>query len=143
MYSTLSVEGTDARAENVSGDSETYEYTDDGWLSSFESRGTIVDYGEGGPWEDTLLSMDYYYRDNGTLYYKEYGHHHILFGSTYQWQCSDYDEQERLVYRSAYITHGTLEYFYIYKGDSPNPSYCMEFDYNGHPPMLVAYDSEY
>lgn len=142
VYSTLSVAGTDARAENVSGYSETYEYTDDGRLSSFESRGTIVDYGEGGPWEDTLLSMDYYYRDDGTLYYKEYGHHDILFGTTYQWQCSDYDEQERLVYRSAYITHGTLEYFYIYKGDSPNPSYCMEFDYNGHPPMLIAYDSD-
>lgn len=141
VYSTLSIKGTDARKRNVSGYSETYQYTDDGRLSYYESRGTVVDYGEDGPWEDTLLSMDYYYRDDGTLYYKEYGHHHILFGTTKQWQCSDYDEQERLVYRSAYITHGSLEYFYIYEGDSPNPSYCMEFDYNGHPPILVVYDN--
>lgn len=141
VYSTLSIEGTDARKENVSGYSEIYQYTDEGRLSRFESRGTIVDYGEGEPEEDTLLSMDYYYRDDGTLYYKEYGHHPILFSTTHQWECSDYDEQERLVYRSAYITHGMLEYFYIYEGDSPKPSYCLEFDYGGSPPMLVAYDS--
>lgn len=140
IFSTLSIEGTDARKEDVSGYSENCQYTDEGRLSYFESRGTVMDYGEDGPGEETLLSMDYYYRDDGTLYYKEYGHHHILFGTAYQWQCSEYDEQERLVYRSAYITHGTLEYFYIYDGDSLKPSYCLEFDYGGSPPMLVAYE---
>lgn len=140
IFSTLSIEGTDARKNNVSGYSETYAYTDEGRLSHFESRGTIVDYGENGPMEDTLLSMDFYYRDDGTLYYKEYRHHHILFGTTFQWQCSDYDEQERLVYRSAYITHGVLEYYYIYEGDCMEPAYCLEFDHGGGLPVLVVYD---
>lgn len=140
-YSTLSIEGTDARKDNVSGYSESYVYTDEGRLSHFEARGTVVDYGEDGPMEDTLLSMDFYYRDDGTLYYKEYGHHHILFSTTRQWQCSLYDEQERLVYRSAYITHGSLEYYYIYNGNHREPAYCLEFDHGGGPPVLVVYDS--
>lgn len=138
-FSTLSVRGRDARADNVSGYRETYEYTDEGRLSFFEARGTVVDYGEDGPWEDTLLSMDYIYRNDGTLCHKEYHHHHILFGTTFQSQFSDYDELGRLVYRYGYITHGSLEYYYIYEESDMEPAYCLEFDHNGGLPVLVIY----
>ena len=132
VFSTLSVDGTDARKDNVSGYREIYEYTDGGKLSSFEARGTVVDYGEGGErGEDSLLSMDYVYRNDGTLYHKQYYHHHILFGSTHQGQSSDFDEQGRIVYKYSYITHGSLSYYYIYKGDSQKPAYCLMLDLNG------------
>lgn len=132
VFSTLSVDGTDARADNVSGYREIYAYTDDGKLSSFEARGTVVDYGEGGERsEDSLLSMDYVYRSDGTLCHKQYYHHHILFGSTDQGQSSDFDEQGRIVYKYSYITHGSLNYYYIYKGDSQKPAYCLMLDTNG------------
>lgn len=139
-YSTLSYYGTDAKSPNVSGYQEIYAYTDDGKLSSFEARGTITDYGEGGErWEDSLLFMDYYYRDDGTLFFKRYEHHHILFGSTYQGQSSYYDEQERPVYRVCYITSGSVEYFYIYEGDGEEPAYCLSLDCGGgvHPAMIL------
>ena len=132
VFSTLSVYGTDAQADNVSGYREIYEYTDDGKLSSFDARGTVVDYGEGGERsEDSLLSMDYIYRSDGTLYHKQYYHHHILFGSTHQGQSSDFDEQGRIIYKYSYITHGSLNYYYIYKGDSQKPAYCLMLDLNG------------
>ena len=132
VFSTLSVDGTDARADNVSGYREIYEYTNDGKLSSFEARGTDVEYGEGGErGEDSLLSMDYVYRSDGTLYHKQYYHHHILFGSTDMGQSSDYDEQGRIIYKYSYITHGSLSYYYIYIGDSPKPAYCLMLDTNG------------
>lgn len=132
VFSTLSVYGTDARKGNVSGYREIYEYTDDGKLSSFEARGTVVDYGEGGErGEDSLLSMDYIYRNDGTLYHKQYYHHHILFGSTHQGQSSGFDEQGRIIYKYSYITHGSLIYYYIYKGDSQKPAYCLMLDLNG------------
>ena len=130
IFSTLSVDGTDARADNVAGYREIYAYTDDGKLSSFEARGTVVDYGEERG-EDSLLSMDYVYRSDGTLYHKEYYHHHILFGSTDMGQSSDYDEQGRIIYKYSYITHGSLSYYYIYKGDSQKPAYCLMLDTNG------------
>lgn len=139
-YSTLSYYGTDAKGTNVSGYREIFAYTDDGKLSSFEARGTITDYGEGGErWEDSLLSMDYYYRDDGTLFLKEYSHHHILFGSAYEGQSSYYDGQERPVYRNCYITSGSIEYFYIYEGDGEEPAYCLVLDCGGgvHPAMIV------
>lgn len=132
VFSTLSVDGTDARKNNVSGYREIYEYTDDGKLSSYEARGTVVDYGEGGErGEDSLLSMDYVYRNDGTLYHKEYDHHHILFGSTHMGQSSDFDEQGRIVYKYSYITHGSISYYYIYKGDNQKPAFCLMLDLHG------------
>lgn len=131
-FSTLSYYGTDARGINVSGYREIYEYTDDGKLSSFEARGTITDYGEGGErGEDSLLFMDYYYRNDGTLFFKRYTHHHILFGSAYQGQSIYYDEQGRIVYNSCYITSGGREYFYIYEGDKEKPAYRLLIEAGG------------
>ncbi|MDE5939023.1 MAG: hypothetical protein K2H37_08070, partial [Lachnospiraceae bacterium] len=138
IFSRLSISGEDLREYHIPGYREIYEYTDDGRLSFFEARG--IDECEHESVEVSLLSMDYIYRSDGTLCHKVYHHYPMLFSTTCQWQCSDYDEQERLVYCSAYITHGMLEYFYIYGGDSSIPAYCLEFDHGGSPPVMVAYD---
>ncbi|MDE5825692.1 MAG: hypothetical protein K2H91_13545, partial [Lachnospiraceae bacterium] len=130
-FSTLSYDGRDARRSNVSGYQENYVYTDDGMLSSFEARGTVVDYGEGDPSEESLLSMEYIYRDDKTLYFKHYHHHHILFGTSFWGQDSYYDEQGRLAQRYAYVTHGSYNFFYIYEGNSVEPAYCLWLDMNG------------
>lgn len=126
-YSTLSVFGDDVREYDLSEYQEVYEYTDDGKLSSFEARGIIPDLGEGDT-EESVLSMNYYYRDDGTLSYKEYHHHPLVFGT---WQCSIrswYDPLERLTYRSSYITHGRFEYFYIYESNEEQPTYLLMLD---------------
>lgn len=140
-FSTLSYDGRDARRGNVSGYQEKYVYTDDGLLSSFEARGTVVDYGEGGPWEDSLLSMDYIYRNDNTLYFRHYTHHDILFGSMYCGQSEYYDAQGRIVWRYAYVTHGSYYFFYIYADDGTVPAYCLWLDMNmgNADPVMIAY----
>ena len=41
-----------------------------------------------------------------------------------------YDEDGRLIYESAYITHGSLDYFFIYTDGSCRPAYCLQLDNN-------------
>lgn len=129
-FSTLSYDGEQARKQDVLGYREIYEYTDDGKLSSYEARGIVYWYGEedGNDEESSLLSMNYVYRNDGTLYRKEYHHHHALFATTFQSQYSDYDELGRLVFRYGYITHGSLDYYYIYEDEGEKPRYCISFD---------------
>lgn len=129
-FSTFTWEGEDAGESDVLGYRESYEYTDDGKLSSFEARGIVYWYGEGGgnDQEESLLSMDYIYRNDGTLYRKEYHHHPALFATTFQSQYSDYDELGRLVCRISYITHGYYDYYYIYENEGEKASYCIWFD---------------
>ena len=126
-YSTLSAFGDDAKELDLLRYQETYEYTDDGKLSSFEARGIIPDLGDGDI-EDMVLSMNYSYRDDGTLAYKEYHHHSLIFGTWMQSMRSWYDRMERLVYRRSYITHGSVVYFYIYGDDGEKPTYLLVLD---------------
>lgn len=78
-----------------------------------------------------LMEIDYIYRDDGTLYDRHYRHNSYWAGSTRSSEDSLYDEKERLVYEQAYITHGTLEDYYIYLNDGDKPAYRLEFDYGG------------
>lgn len=78
-----------------------------------------------------LLKIDYIYRDDGTLYDRHYRHNAFWRGSTRSSEDSLYDEKERLVYEQAYITHGTLEDYYIYLDDGSKPAYHLNFDYCG------------
>lgn len=126
-YSTLSAFGDDAKELDLPQYQETSEYTDDGKLSSFEARGIIPDLGDGDI-EDMVLSMNYTYRDDGTLAYKEYHHHGLIFGTWMQSMRSWYDRMERLVYRRSYITHGSVVYFYIYGDDGEKPAYLLVLD---------------
>lgn len=129
-YSTLSAFGDDAKELELSQYQETCEYTDDGQLSSFEARGIIPGLGDDDI-EDSVLSMNYSYRSDGTLAYKEYHHHPLAFGTWMQSVRSWYDPLERLVYRSSYITHGSVEYFYIYENDGDQPGYLLMLDEHG------------
>ena len=129
-FSTLSYDGVYAGERDVLGYREIYEYTDDGKLSFFQASGIVYWYGDedGKDEELSLLSMDYVYRNDGTLYHKEYHHLDALFSTAFQSQNSDYDELGRLVCKIGYITHGYLDYYYIYEDEGEKPSYCICFD---------------
>lgn len=129
-YSTFSAFGDDAKELELSQYQETCEYTDDGKLSSFEARGILPGLGDDDT-EGSVLSMNYTYRSDGTLAYKEYHHHPLAFGTWMQSVRSWYDPLERLVYRSSYITHGSVEYFYIYENDGDRPGYLLVLDEHG------------
>lgn len=76
-------------------------------------------------------------KDTGTLTIrdeKEYSHHDLVFGSTLCSLDSFYDTHERVIYERGYITHGHLEYYYLYEDRdgkiAEKPAYILEIDYN-------------
>lgn len=141
-FSKLTVYGDDV-SKYASGYKEIYEYTDDGKISSFEARG--MDLVDKVPMEVSLLSLDYIYRDDGTLYHREYHHYQKFFSSTGQSEDGDYDKQGRLVYRYSYITHGAMDEYYIYNGNHKEPKYRLFLDWgasNYAYVRMIAYDSD-
>ncbi len=135
-YSTLTFDGIDAATlENVTQVSS--DYTDDGRLLSYEVRG-VTDYAEVCQAEgiepqsadETLLSINWFYREDGTLCRRDYYHNSRAFVTTAQIQTTYYDELGRAAYREEYITHGMVYYYYIYEGADTEPKYCLTADNN-------------
>ncbi len=140
-FSKLTVYGDDV-SKSASGYKEIYKYTDDGKISSFEARG--MDLVDKVPMEVSLLSLDYIYRDDGTLYHREYHHYPKFFSSAGQSEDGDYDKQGRLVYRYSYITHGAMDEYYLYDGNHKEPKYRLFLDWgasNYAYVRMIAYDS--
>lgn len=137
--SKLTVYGDDV-SKYAFGYKEIYEYTDDGKISSFEARG--MDLVDRVPMEVELLSLDYIYRDDGTLYHREYHHYGKFFGSNSQSEDGDYDKQGRLLCQYSYITHGAIDEYYIYKGNHMEPQYRLLLDWGGGGVyvQMIAYD---
>lgn len=109
---------------------ESTVYTDSGKPDLFLGRGRLSDREE----EEDMLKINFIYREDGTLFCKEYSHHDLVFGSTLCSLDSFYDTHERLIYERGYITHGHLEYYYIYEDrdgkTAEKPTYILEIDYN-------------
>lgn len=108
---------------------EQIQYTDDGkpqhflaqgWISYMDPEDTISD----------IVKIDWEYRENGSLKHRSYGRHygvHDTYNSTVQ---GDYDTQERVVFEHGYITHGSVDYYYIYNEDNTAPDYYLYIDHN-------------
>lgn len=129
-YGTLAINGTDLSQDiNIMDYEEETEYTDDGRLQHYISRGWITYISEEKE-IDKLLEIDLTYREDGTLKQRDYVHNTIALET---WQSSShsyYDELERLVYEDCYITHGSMDYYYIYEEEERTPSYCLVLDHN-------------
>ena len=133
-FSLKSVYGTDG-ADAVEDFEETVEYTEAGNPDFYKSQGLMEHRrDEDGALElasVSVLELDYVYRDDGTLYCRDYTHNPSIFGTTLCSLESYYDERGRVVYESGYITHGQLEYFYIYEDEGEKPEYLLTVDYGG------------
>ncbi len=133
-FSLKSVYGTDG-ADVVEDFEETVEYTEAGKPDCYKSQGFMEHRrDEDGAPElapVSVLDLDYVYRDDGTLYCRDYIHNPSIFGTTLCSLESYYDEKGRVVYESGYITHGQLEYFYIYGDEGEKPEYLLTVDYGG------------
>lgn len=81
-------------------------------------------------WNDAVI-VNYSYRDDGTLAYRDYHHNTYLFGTTASTLETWFDEQGRPVYERAYITHGSLNWYYIYEDDDEIPEFVLETDAGG------------
>lgn len=121
--------GGDTGERSVDDYTENRTYNEQGQLTRFLSEGMITDIEE--PCRDRVIEITYFYRDDGTLEKKEGFYNAWIFGTV---GCSErcfYDAQGRLIYSSAYITHGSLDNYYIYQGDGARPDYGIMLDYDG------------
>ena len=116
---------------------ENLEYTKDNKPDYFESKGVItwLKDGHDGEDKDSILRINFTYRDDGTLFYRSYNHNPYMFGTGCMSMYSYYDEAERMVYEYDYITHGALDFYYIYEGAGRTPKYCLRLD-NMYPDMM-------
>lgn len=133
-YTFRSVYGTTgAERKNVKDFEENIEYTEFGKPDCFVSRGRVEGWSAEDEMQD-IVRIDFTYREDGTLFYRDYYHSHQAFGTTLQGLHSFYDEQERVILERGYITHGQLEYYYIYEdtdGETADkPTYVLYLDYN-------------
>lgn len=108
---------------------EFIDYTPEGKPDHFRSQGKIVTQVEVGEVEVTVKEIDYVYRDDGTLFFRDYGHSTNIFATNDSYLYSFYDEKGRVLYERGYVTHGHLEDYYIYEGDGDTPAYHLELDY--------------
>ncbi len=131
LQSVYGTSGTDY--EHVKDYEESIEYTDTGKPDCFVARGRIEQRPEADKMQD-ILKIDYIYREDDSLFWRDYYHNDWVFGTTLQSLDSFYDEQERVIFESGYITHGTLEYYYIYEDrdgkTADKPAYVLCIDYN-------------
>lgn len=105
---------------------ESFEYNEDGQMTKFQSEGLITDWGES--YHDTIVSVEFVYREDGTLEAKKCFYNPRVFGTYRSSETYYYDSSERLLSTISYVTHGSLEQWYIYDGDSIKPSYCFVLD---------------
>lgn len=127
-YSVVEESGYNG-ADSVEHYEEIIEYTSDGKPDYYKSQGLIA-WEEGCEELTTLLKINHIYRDDGTLFYREYHHNPRIFYTTLSNLDSFFDESGRVVYESGYITHGRLERYYIYEEDGDKPVYGIFLDYN-------------
>ena len=121
-----SVDG-DNGSDYVSAYEENKEYNDAGKVIHFDSSG-FYEVGDEEP--SYVLWMDYEYDENGLLQHRQYYHNPRIFGTWYQTWDSYFDELGRLEHEYIYITHGWMDYYYIYSDESTQPSYCLFLDDN-------------
>lgn len=125
--------------EKLSGSEDDYkvkmEYTSDGLLAYFQFQKMMEREQESGdlPTQQelcTIVKIDFLYRNDGTLFFRDYWHDPYVFGTTLCGMESFYDESGRVIYENGYITHGDLEYYYIYEDEGEIPAYCLMIDHN-------------
>ncbi len=105
-----------------------YEYDSAGRITQIRVMGISGWYDEEESVIEEALSLNFTYDENGTLRKREYVHNTHFFATTFQSMKTWYDENGRPIYTYSYITHGSLEDFYIYKEDQETPAYVLRLD---------------
>lgn len=134
-YSVMSVWGTDG-SELVEDYQAFWEYDTDGRPVRFRSQGGIDDSNFEAPVR--VLEFAFFYREDGSLCRKSYHHEPWLFGTTGSSAEVYYDELERPVFARCYITHGHLEFYYLYTKETPQPDCCLYLDFFSGETSLYA-----
>lgn len=111
------------------GQKNVIEYTKNGKPDYYLYQGLMENCGV--EYMGNLVEINYIYREDDTLFVRNYHHDARTYSSTLCSLNSYYDERERLVYETGYLTHGSCEFYYFYEGDGEVPAYGLFLDYNG------------
>lgn len=126
----FSLSSVESRGENLEqGYQERVEYTDSGKPDYYLLQGLMEDCGV--EVLGKLVEINFIYRDDGTLFTRDYQHDARTYGSTFCGMDSFFDENERVVYETGYITHGSMDFYYFYDDEGETPAYGLSLDYNG------------
>ncbi|MCH5280519.1 MAG: hypothetical protein J1E61_03550 [Lachnospiraceae bacterium] len=106
---------------------ENKKYNAAGRLSFYEGT-CVTDFYSEDPQDMTVLQGEYTYRKDGSLLSCYRFRSDMIFGTWGHTKTSWYDEKEREIYSTQYITHGSLEDYYIYEGESETPLCVLELD---------------
>lgn len=129
---------------------EDYILTDIEDYAEYDEKGNVIFYSYTGKngldyWKEYADSgalirceINYFYREDGTLYKKEGSWNGSEYGIIGNSMTDYFDVLGRESWSCQGITHGRLDKYYIYEGDSVQPSYCFVFD-----PGWDAYILEY
>lgn len=113
-------------------------YDDEGRLVEFRALGILTGWKydpEGEP--DTLSEIKWYYRKDGTLEREEVYFDSRLKGTWYHSYEVLYDNYERPYYSTGYVTHGHMEYLFIYEDENARiPLYILKLDYTLNVPYV-------
>lgn len=115
--------------KDMEGYQEYTEYNDCGQIIRFVSEGIIEI--EKKSQKSSLIELEFFYRDDGTLERKECHYNPWVYGTTGQWEKLYFDERERLSYSTSYITHGMISDYYLYVDGREEPAYCLALDHMG------------
>lgn len=104
-------------------------YDEAGRLTAFSSSGRLSEPGheEERVW---IYRLEWTYDESGALRRGSFGQNPMLFGTTASFREFFCDKAGRLCYERAYITHGSLDYYYIYEGENAAPAYGLCLDDN-------------
>ena len=114
-------------AEEVKDYTENVEYDEGGRITHFDAQGILTEMGDTTP--SNIWKIDFAYHENGQLQKIDYWHTTYLFGTFSSTRESYFDDQGRLLYEDVYVTHGSMDYYYLYEGDSETPKYCLHLDF--------------
>lgn len=109
---------------------ENYEYDSAGRITHYDSRGILTFWSEDETEPRYILAIDYEYGEDGKLRHRMYWHNSMVFGTYCTTWESWFDEQGRIEYEDIYITHGSLDYYYIYADDNRQSDYVLVLDNN-------------
>lgn len=118
-YALISAYGYDPRDADL--DQEQMDCLEDGRPLHYLARGNVC-YAD----LECIVKIDWEYRGDGSLKQRSYYHNNFMYDTL----VGNYDAQGRVVYEQGYITHGSLEYYYIYSKDRATPDYYLYIDHN-------------
>lgn len=134
-YCFLSI-GGETGTDVVEGYRDEKEYDDNGNLIRYTSYGVLNGFPDYDG-ETTVLECNYSYNDEGVLIRWNQYQNSRIWGTQFQTRSYYCDQKGKPLFLSAYITHGFVEYYYIYE-DKEKPQYIIMVD--GFIGIVVMYN---